>query len=137
MHPPHAARLIQVSETSLGQLATQLLESLAAVPTHAPPVRVDLLLFDLLALPMPPTPFRFWNVAPDALPVQLHQCRTTVVTLVRHPLFYTPLIDALGHLPGLGQRLLYRRRVTFIGGLPRHCQQRPAGETHPTLRPVR
>src|SRR5947209_10073759 len=89
MDSPHAASLVQMREASLGQLAPQFVQSLVAVTSHSPPIRVrPLLLFRLpLALPVPPAPLRFRNVTPDFLIVHFFQDGAAMIALISHHLF--------------------------------------------------
>src|SRR5271157_4000466 len=91
--PPHPAGLIQMSKGSLRQFAAQLLQPLVAFSPYTPPILIGpLLLFRLaLALPLPPPAFGLGYVTPDFLFVYLCQYGATVVPLIGHHLFYSPL----------------------------------------------
>jgi hypothetical protein len=92
-------------------------QPLASLSPHAPPIRVNSLLFHLLTLPIPSAWLRFRYVARDTLLVQLLQHYSAVISLVRHRLFHAPLVDAPGYFLRLFQRLAGRRAVASISRL--------------------
>src|SRR5437868_391806 len=73
MNPPHGSRLVHVIEASFRQLAAYLLEPLATVASHTPPVfvRPRLLLRFAFACPVAAATVRFGNITPHLTIMQI------------------------------------------------------------------
>src|SRR5215469_14770390 len=99
MNPPHAASLVQVSEASLCLLTADLLQPLAALASHPPPVLIRPLLLVRFAFPVARAAFGFGDIAPYSLRMQILQCFAAMIALVSHYLFHPARVNfTRGHL---------------------------------------
>src|SRR5262250_1267046 len=100
MRSSHSARIVAVREIPFDELASLPQQALAIGPLHAPPIRIDRLLFLGFAFPTSvPRLLLLRNVRPHFRTLQIHDHGSTVVALVGHH-----LLDALQ----VGLRLLAR-----------------------------
>src|ERR1700752_2261027 len=150
MRPSHSARIVAVCEIPFDQLPPLPQQALAIRSLHAPPVRIDCLLFFGFAFPMSvPRLLLLRNVGPHFRTLQIHHHCSTVVTLVGHHLLDALQVgfrflarpfcpDQLRHVfTGLRESFPPRGGVSRIPFLYGHCQHRTRLHVHGVLGFVR
>jgi hypothetical protein len=130
VHAPESTGFIEVGARSLEQFTSLPKEAFAAFAADAPSIRIDRVAFGVLLDPRLRPAIRLADIGANRQRLQIVHRRSTVVALVGDDFLDhrdRVIGDGSGRfelLGGFGQRLLDRRRVTLVGALHGHDDNR-------------